>query len=221
MDCYALWQLGNQWTIPRPRTSYRTHPHSIPPSRTTGTRRSQGRHGPRGVGPPGKALEVGPNCMARSGIMRQQPKTDARKRAVKSTVTFVVAMLSLAGCGRTVYVTGRTSGVSGQTTVTPAGRSSGDITLSLGARVYTGRWVYVSGPGSVSVSSATAFSGAHSASASGIGFGLPTSGRGSIVMSAAGGGSLRCAFDYSEWSSTGIGECQDETGAMYDLQITR
>jgi hypothetical protein len=105
--------------------------------------------------------------------------------------------------------------------VTPAGRSSGDIVLSVGSKSYTGRWVYVSGAGSVSVASATAFSGAHTATATGLGVGLPTSGQGSIIMSAPGGGSFRCVFDYGQWSNSGMGECQDETSEMYDLQITR
>jgi len=136
-------------------------------------------------------------------------------------VPIIAAALVLAGCGRTVYVVGRTNGVSGQTTVTPAGQSSGDITLSLGPKTYTGRWVYVSGGGSVSLATATVTSGTHSASAIGTGIGLPTSGNGSIIMSAPGGGSFHCVFDYSQWSNSGIGVCQDESGEIYDLQITR
>jgi len=141
---------------------------------------------------------------------------------VKSRAALAFAVLTLGGCGRTLYVTGRTNGITGQTTVTPIlGHPSGDMTLTLGAKTYAGRWVYVSGPGSVSVVSTTAFSGTQSASALGTGIGMPTSNHGSIVMSAPGGGSFRCVFDYSQWSNSGVGECQDEAGELYDLQITR
>ena len=134
----------------------------------------------------------------------------------------LVAALALAGCAHTVYVTGRTTGVSGQTTITPGiGQTSGKIGLKIGGKAYAGRWVYMNGPGSVSIGSAIAVSGATSASAFGTGVAAPMSGNGSIIMSAPGGGSFRCVFNYSQWSSSGVGECQDETGEIYDLQITK
>ena len=128
--------------------------------------------------------------------------------------------LALGACSRSIYVTARTSELSGKTTVMSGG-SSGGLTITIGPRVYAGRWVYVSGPGNLSTVSATAFSGGHMATASGIGIGMPTAGQGSIILSSQDGGHMRCVFDYSQWSSSGVGECQDETGAMYDLQITR
>jgi len=136
-------------------------------------------------------------------------------------VCVMTATMSLCACTRTVYVTGQTTTVSGQATVVAAGNTSGDITLPLGPRVYSGRWVYMNGPGSVSIGTATAFSGTQSATASAVGLGMPTSGQGSIIMASPDGGHMRCVFNYSQWSVSGVGECQDETGALYDLQITR
>jgi hypothetical protein len=49
--------------------------------------------------------------------------------------------------------------------------------------------------------------------------GLPTGGDGSILASAADGSTIRCAFQYSEWGSTGLGVCEDGSGETYDLQI--
>jgi hypothetical protein len=49
--------------------------------------------------------------------------------------------------------------------------------------------------------------------------GLPTGGDGSVLASAADGSTIRCAFQYSEWGSTGVGVCQDGSGETYDLQI--
>ena len=92
----------------------------------------------------------------------------------------------------------------------------------LGGRVGRSSGKYrMNSPGSVSIGSAIAVSGATSASAFGTGVAAPMSGNGSIIMSAPGGGSFRWVFNYSQWSSTGVGECQDETGEIYDLQITK
>jgi hypothetical protein len=89
------------------------------------------------------------------------------KLRLKNRAALVLAALALGGCGRTLFVTGRTNGVTGQTTVTPIlGHPSGEVTLALGAKTFAGRWVYVSGPGSVSVVSTTAFNGAHTGGSS-------------------------------------------------------
>jgi hypothetical protein len=95
------------------------------------------------------------------------------------------------------------------------------MTLTLGSETYTGRWLYMSGPGSVSIVNTVATSGAQSASGLGTGVAIPTSGHGSIILSAPDGASLRCVFAYSEWSSSGLGECRDGKGELYDLQITK
>lgn len=127
----------------------------------------------------------------------------------------------LLGCAHQVYITSRSGHVTGHTSVTTSGGSSGEMSIALGGKTYTGRWVYVSGPGTVSVMSATATSGLRSASAIGTGIGVPTGGQGSMVLSAHDGSSLRCVFSYSGWSQTGMGECQDGDGGLYDLQITK
>ena len=132
--------------------------------------------------------------------------------------------LSLTGCthNHTLYVAARHSAESGQTVVTTTpGHPSGLLTLELGGKTFTGRWVYMSAGGTVTLASATATNGMRSATATGTAFGIPTSGNGSIVLSAPDGDSLRCVFTYSEWSSSGIGECQDSHDEGYDLQIVK
>ena len=137
-----------------------------------------------------------------------------------SRLFLVLTSILLASCSHTLLVTGRQSTITGQAVVTQApGQNSGTLTLVLGGKTYSGRWVYMAGGGSVSLASATAFSGAHSASATGVGFAAPMSGNGSIILSAQDGDTLRCVFDYSQWSKTGIGECEDNHGGTYDLQI--
>jgi hypothetical protein len=140
-----------------------------------------------------------------------------RRLAIALSVSSVVLM----GCGQTVYVTGRGSAPSGTTTISTSGTGSGDITIPLGAKVYSGRWVYVPQGGGVGFTTATAFSGGRSATGTGTTIIGPSGGGGTVVMAAEGAPSIRCAFAYSEWTRTGAGECQDDAGGSYDLQITK
>ena len=137
-------------------------------------------------------------------------------------LALALSSIMLTGCSHTLFFASRTSGASGQTVVqTKPGSSGGDIRLAMGSRNYVGRWVYMSSGGSLTLASATAFSGTRSVSALGTGVAVPMAGNGSIIMNAAEGGSLHCVFNYSRFSSSGVGECQDEAGGSYDLQISK
>lgn len=125
----------------------------------------------------------------------------------------------ISGCGHSFYVVGRTTGTQGTARVVTAGNHSGSISLDVAGKVYSGRWVYAPGGGSVGVGTAIASSGMHIAMASNTMIGLPMGGDGSILASAADGSTIRCAFQYSEWGSTGVGVCQDSADKTYDLQI--
>lgn len=151
--------------------------------------------------------------------MTSNPPLSHRARRV--AIVLSVPSIFLIGCGQTVYVTGRGSAPSGTTTISTSGTGSGDITIPLGAKVYSGRWVYVPQGGSVGFTTATAFSGGRSASGTGTTIIGPSGGGGTVIMSAEGAPAIRCAFSYSEWTRTGVGECQDDAGGSYDLQITK
>ena len=125
----------------------------------------------------------------------------------------------LGGCAHQLVLVERTSGSRGTATITTAGNKSGDISILLNEKVYVGTWIYVPEGGSYGFSSATAVSGSRVATASGSFAALPLGGGGSILASAPDNSSLRCNFKYSEIGSTGIGECQDSKGGIYDLQI--
>lgn len=129
------------------------------------------------------------------------------------------SLLVLSGCGHSLYIVGRTSGATGTAHIVTAGNHSGEISIALKGKTYSGHWVYAPGGGSISVGTATAVSGTQSATATATAIGLPMGGPGSIIASAPDGSSLRCSFDYSEFGSTGIGICQDGEGETYDLQI--
>jgi hypothetical protein len=115
---------------------------------------------------------------------------------------------------------GRNTGVTGSGTVPANGHRGGPIAITLGGKVYHGTWILMETGGSVGVGTATGFSGAQSATATGTFVGLPTGGNGTVMAGASDGSTLRCVFDFSEWNLKGVGVCQDNHGETYDLQIT-
>jgi hypothetical protein len=124
----------------------------------------------------------------------------------------------LTGCGHTVYLVGRTTGVTAESTFRVA-HASNEVSFTLGNRTYTGHWVYMEQGGSVGIGTATAYSGGQTATATGTVIGLPTGGNGSFLGSAPDGSTLRCTFTFSEWNLKGMGVCQDNRGEIYDMQI--
>ncbi len=126
----------------------------------------------------------------------------------------------LTACEHNVYLVGRTSGVTGNSTVVAnPGQNGGDISIAIGKKTYTGKWVYVADGGAIGVGTATAVSGTAVATASGTTVVEPMHGGGSILASASDGTRLRCSFGYNDWSKTGTGLCKDSKGETYDLQI--
>lgn len=72
------------------------------------------------------------------------------------------ACVALSGCGHNVYMAGRTNGLTGSTVV-KGGGGGGDLTITLGPRTYTGRWVYAATGGGTGFGSATTFAGSQTA----------------------------------------------------------
>jgi hypothetical protein len=131
-----------------------------------------------------------------------------------------ISALFLSGCGagHTVYVVGRTNGLTAQNKFRLANQDA-PVSFALGNETYTGRWVFVEGGGSVGIGTATAFSGSHSATASGMAIGIPTSATGTYLGSSPDGTTLRCSYTFSEMNLKGLGVCEDSKGETYDLQI--
>jgi hypothetical protein len=113
---------------------------------------------------------------------------------------------------------GRENGVQGSATI-PGGTRSGDVEISLGEKTYKGTWVYVADGGSVGFGSGTAFSGTASASVTATALAMSTAGGGTILASSGDGSTLRCQFSYNQMGQTGVGLCEDNHKALYDLQI--
>ena len=119
-----------------------------------------------------------------------------------------------------VTLTPRDGGPSGQGQATGSGLGySGKMTVELAGRRYEGDWIYQPEGGTMGFGSATAFSGGQMATAYGTTYGVSMNGNGRAHLHSADGKAINCGFTYSSWSATGIGECQDQDGKIYDLSI--
>jgi hypothetical protein len=136
----------------------------------------------------------------------------------KYLLAILALLLSGCGAGHTVYVAGRTNGLTAENKFRLA--NQGDpISFTLGNETYTGHWLFMEGAGSVGVGMATTSSGARTATASGLAVGLPTTASGTYLGASQSGATLRCTYTFSEMNLKGVGVCQDNKGESYDLQI--
>lgn len=93
-----------------------------------------------------------------------------------------------------------------------ANENDSSVQITIGGRTFSGQYVYASN------SSFGTFVGVGRGASSGF-VSSSSGGGGNIVARAPDGMGLRCQFQYSEMSGQGFGECSDDTGAIYDLQI--
>jgi hypothetical protein len=130
----------------------------------------------------------------------------------------VLYLIVLCGCvsSHDFYLVGRKSGVTGIATV-PANDDGGPIKITLGNKVYEGRWLFMEARAGVGFASGSAPGLA--APTTGTFAGLPSGDNGTVIAAAADGSTLRCTFYFSEWNLKGVGVCQDKSGETYDLQI--
>ena len=141
---------------------------------------------------------------------------------MRAPILALVLSVTVGGCvsSHDFYLMGRQNGVTGSGTVPADGHRGGPITITLGGKLFRGRWVYIETGGSVGIGTTLASSETQTASATGTFVGLPTGGNGNVMAAASDGSTLRCTFNLSEWNLKGAGVCQDNKGETYDLQIS-
>jgi len=141
---------------------------------------------------------------------------------VSKWVTLTVLSAGVAGCSHTFNVTiaSRTSAERATALVTAtAGHPGGEMSVTLDGERYSGTWVYVAQGGGFGIAYGSAYSGAIIASGTATSVSLPVQGNGSALLTADDGSTLRCVFNYSAMSRSGLGICKDNKGRVYDLQI--
>lgn len=120
-------------------------------------------------------------------------------------------VIMLAGCSHDITMINQKSGAIAKGTAISEG-GKGSINVDLNGTQYAGRWVFVRNGGLGFSNSFGATPGFSTASFTG-------GGNGRANLSAEGGKSLRCEFQYSDMSGSGMGACQDNEGQMYDMNI--
>jgi hypothetical protein len=118
----------------------------------------------------------------------------------------------LAGCGHNLMLMSREGSTTGQGVAHGSG-GKGELTIDLEGKHYTGRWVAFSG-GSLGLLQTY---GAHPVTGTAISTNAQSTGN--ALLKAEDGSGLRCEFQFSGWTNTGIGVCQADGGRLYDLQI--
>jgi hypothetical protein len=121
------------------------------------------------------------------------------------------AAAMLAACSYDIMMINQKSGaIATGTAISEGGK--GSITVDLNGTHYAGRWVFLRNGG-------TGFTNSFGATPAFSTVGFTGGGNGRANLSAEGGKSLRCEFQYSDMSGSGLGVCQDHEGQLYDLQI--
>ena len=125
------------------------------------------------------------------------------------------------GCSAMATFVDRTSGTAYQgRSIGSVYSSEGQLVASIDGENYSGSWVYMSGDGNITLGTGTAIA-SNGAAAFGnfTGIGLSTKGNGVVNMKGDAGSVLRCVYNWSEMSSSGIGECERNDGRRYDLRL--
>lgn len=131
----------------------------------------------------------------------------------------LAAMALLSGCAHAIVLSPRGGGAAGHGSAPMALGNSGRISVALNSQTYSGLWTYVPDGGSLTLLNGVATSQNGLVSVHGAAASTSTRGAGLANLSAADGSSMRCEFTYSEWSGTGVGVCQRNDGALYDIHI--
>ena len=127
----------------------------------------------------------------------------------------LVALLT--GCSHAIYIQPRDGGDSGNGTASGSGQS-GKISIIVGSRIYSGRWVTAHTGSSFGLMQAYGTnSKGGSAVATGFSQNYSSGSSGNALMRSEDGSTLRCEFVYG--GSAGYGVCQNNEGKLYDMQI--
>jgi hypothetical protein len=128
-------------------------------------------------------------------------------------------LIIIAGCAHEFTLHPRQGGERGTGVATTSDRT---VTITLDGKTSKGTYIFDGGNVVISTTtgSATAYSGARSATALGSGQTstyIPGSGNGRILAIATDGDAIRCEFQFSRGS--GLGLCHDNAGKGYDMLI--
>lgn len=135
---------------------------------------------------------------------------------------FLAAMSALtAGCTVSSVFVDRSTGdeYKGQS-VGSIYATQGQLSAEIEGESYTGSWAYMSSGGSTTMGTGSVVSSSGEVAVGTLsGFAVSAAGRGVVNMKGDKGSLIRCVYDWNEWSSSGIGECERSDGRKYDLRL--
>jgi hypothetical protein len=108
---------------------------------------------------------------------------------------------------------------SSETATGTASEANKTVEITLRGKIYKGHYTFVE-QGFSTFTTGYATSGTRSAWGNGVGYAAASAGQGNILARASDGSGLRCNFSFSNSSYSGMGECQDDQGGIWDMQIS-
>lgn len=125
---------------------------------------------------------------------------------MKISILLIILVL-ISGCAHNLTLMARDSNTTGAGVAEGSlFGSTGMMEIKIKETTYNGKYVFSSGGSAGVFGGTTIIMG-------------DVAGNGNAFLASVSGETLRCKFDYSEWTNTGIGACKDGEGTIYDLQI--
>jgi len=132
---------------------------------------------------------------------------------MRHMTTVFLMLFVLAGCGHKVHLTHMPTGTTAEGRVPFSLGYNGDMNVNIEGVEYTGRWVVVAG-GSAGVGFFDGSAGTGTSLAMG-----SQPGNGKALLRSKNGDCLKCIFQYSTWSSSGMGTCTDDEGREWEMMV--
>ncbi|WP_173488416.1 MULTISPECIES: hypothetical protein [unclassified Aliiroseovarius] len=145
-----------------------------------------------------------------------------RSRKLLRALPIMSALLTIAACSDPkLTVMNRSSGEVGYGSVQNSFTgNSGPMSFAFANETYTGTWVAVSDPGSVSFGLLNAYSSTgQTAFGNATAYSMSTGGFATGLMTSSKGNTARCEMRYDSWAMTAAGVCRRQDGVIFDVQM--
>lgn len=155
----------------------------------------------------------------RTESVQAQLETGARRRARRRALALLCAGALLGGCATTYDLTlmPRDSGKVTYGTARDIGNGQANVSLAVGDKIYSGTWVQIKPEGTTDYVGASAWGWGGWAPFGGVD---RTNGNANAkaLLQAQDGSGMRCDL-YGLTGGKGSGQCTDDKGTVYDVQL--
>lgn len=131
---------------------------------------------------------------------------------------YLFTLILVSGCTAKLTFIDKSNGEIHLGTTGSTIQNQGEASATIQGKMYTGSWVYSENGGSYSLSDIV-FNGEKKGTVSTTT--TPTSGNGLLNIRSEDGSYIRCVFNFSAQTRTGIGQCIKNDSRQFDLTIFR